>query len=55
MTGEGGLAKSVSEETKSQSQGRGIQKAGKCRAINRAGQGIVRVGYKSRRPSEMDF
>ena len=36
LTGQGGIGKSISEETKSKSQERGI---------NRAGEGIVRAGY----------
>ena len=47
LTGKGAIAKSVSEETKSTSQGRGIYRAGKGKGkgINRAGEGIIRAGY----------
>ena len=53
LTGKGAIAKSVSEETKSTSQGRGIYRAGKGKGkgINRAGEGIVRAGYGNK----MDF
>ena len=32
----------------------GINRAGKCRGINRAGEGVIRAGY-GRRSSKMDF
>ena len=34
------------------SQGRGIYRAGKCKGINRAGEGIVRAGYGK---NKLDF
>ena len=34
------------------SQGRGIYRAGKCKGINRAGEGIVRAGYGN---NKLDF
>ena len=34
--------------------GRGINRAGKCRGINRVGEGVIRAGYGSR-SSKMDF
>ena len=40
LAGKGAIAKSVSEETKSKSQGRGL---------NRAGEGIVRAGYGNKK------
>ena len=32
----------------------GINRAGKCRGINRSGEGVIRAGY-DRRSSKMDF
>ena len=49
LTGKGVIVNSVSEETKSKRQGRGI---------NRAGEGIVRAGYGNKRQdhrNKMDF
>ena len=40
LAGKGAIAKSVSEETNSKSQGRGV---------NRAGEGIVRAGYGNKK------
>ena len=47
LTGRGAIEKSVSEETKSESQGRGVNRAGKGRGINRAGEGVLRASYGS--------
>ena len=55
LAGKGAIAKSLSEETKSKSQGWGV---------NRAGEGIVRAGYGNKKVrkttnkghySKMDF
>ena len=45
--GKGAIAKSISKETKSKSQGREIFRAGKSRGkgLNRAGEETVRAGY----------
>ena len=49
LTGKGAIAKSVSEETRSTSQVRGIYRAGKgkVKGTNRAGEGIIRAGYRN--------
>ena len=47
LTGRGAMAKSVSEETKSTSQGRIIYRAGK-------GKGVLRAGYGNNN-SKIDF
>ena len=54
LTGRGVTEKSVSEETKSGSQGRGVNRAGKGRGINGAGEGALRASYGSR-SSKRDF
>ena len=48
LTGRGAIAKSVTKETKSKSQGQGVNRAGKDHGINRAGEGVLRAGYGSR-------
>ena len=47
LTGIGAIAKSISEETKSTSQGRGIYRAGTAK-------GVLRAGYGNNN-SKMDF
>ena len=47
LTGIGAIAKSISEETKSTSQGRGIYSAGTAK-------GVLRAGYGNNN-SKMDF
>ena len=51
LTGRGAMAKGVSKETKSTSQGRGIYRAGKGKGINRSGEGVLRAGCGNK----MDF
>ena len=55
LIGKGAMAKSVSEEMKSTSQGRGIYRAGKGKGkgINRAGERVLRAGYGN--DDKMDF
>ena len=48
LTGRGAIAKSITKETKSKSQGQGVNRAGKDHGINRAGEGVLRAGYGSR-------
>ena len=52
LAGKGAIAKSISEETKSTSQGRGVNRAGEGAKsireetkLKRQGRGIVRPGY----------
>ena len=45
LTGKEGMGKSVSEEMKSTSQGRGIYRAGKGKGVLRTGEGVLRAGY----------
>ena len=56
LIGEGAMAKSISGETKSTNQGRGIYRAGKGKEkwINGAVKGIVRTGYGNNN-NKMDF
>ena len=56
LIGKGAMAKSISEETKSTNQGRGIHRAGKGKGkwINGAVKGIVRTGYGNNN-NKMDF
>ena len=59
----GAMTKSVTKETKSTSQGRGVYRAGKGKGkgINRAGEGVLRAGYgrplssASQNNNEIDF
>ena len=61
LTGKWAIAKSVSEETKSASQGRGVYRAkkGKGKGVLRAGEGVLRAGYghplSSASQNKMDF
>ena len=62
LTGKEAMVRSVSEETKSTSQARGIHRAGKDKGINRAGEGDSRAGYgrpsssaSQNNNSKMDF
>ena len=47
LAGQGAIAKSVSEETKSKSQGREVNRAGE--GAKRQGRGIVRAGYGNKK------
>ena len=51
LTGRGAIAKSVSGETRSKSQARGLNRAGKSKGTNGAGEGNVRAGFGN----NMDF
>ena len=56
LIGKVAMAKSISEETKLMSQGRGICRAGKGKGVNRAGEGIVRSGSgNDNNNNKMDF
>ena len=58
LTGKGVMAKSVSEETKSTSQGRGVYRAGKGKRVLRADEGVLRAGYRNNNNNnnnKMDF
>ena len=46
------------QEAIATSQGRGVNRAGKGRCINRASEGVLRAGYgnkKGRKNNKMDF
>ena len=47
LTGKRAIVKSVSKESKSTSQGRGVYRAGKGKGkwVLRAGEGVLRFGY----------
>ena len=63
LIGKGAMAKSISEETKLTSQGRGVYRAGKGKGkgVLRAGEGVLRAGYgrplssASRNNNKMDL
>ena len=58
LTGKGVMAKSVSEETKSTSQGRGVYRSGKGKRVLRADEGVLRAGYRNNNNNnnnKMDF
>ena len=61
LTGKRAIAKSVSEEMKSTSQGRGVYRAGKGKGkgVLGAGEGVLRTGYgrplSSASQNKMDF
>ena len=61
LTGKRAIAKSVSEEIKSMSQGRGVYRAekGKGKGVLRAGERVLRTGYglplSSASQNKMDF
>ena len=57
LIGKGAIAKSVSKETESTSQGRGIYRGGKGKGkgVLRAGEGVLRSGYGRPSQNKMDF
>ena len=55
LTGKGAIAKSVSEGTKSTSQGRWIYRAGKGKGVLRAGEEVLRASYGRPSQNKMDF
>ena len=63
LIGKGAMAKSISEETKLTSQGRGVYRAGKSKGkgVLRAGEGVLRADYgcpsssASQNNNKMDF